>query len=677
VRLEPFGSSVRSIRSSSSIAGLVACVSAALVVLLLVASSASAQRGYELVTPLDKNGFEPVADPNEAGPLPLISPDGSAVVYGSLSAIGGTDPVSNGVGNYYRARRDASGWTSRQLSSLLNPVNMLGTVEYQVFSQDLSLGIQAGPFTPPATPDAEDGVNNLYLTDGTSQFRLITKGLPGWAFSSVQAVGGSDDLDTVVYSASEYDPTGEVAPFSSPQIFAWDASTEETELVARMPGGEPAPQTASLAGLASFDGPISVSRNPISADGSRIFFYTPTEGANRQLYVRIDGAVTKQVSASQRTESDPLAPKAATFQFAADEGSVVYFTSAEKLTDDATTGPEDLGKDLFRYHVDSGTLTDITVDPGDMNGAEVRGVLGGSADGSRVYFVAKGVLDAGATAGADNLYSWVDDGSADGEVTFIATGLANSNWEIDPLSLFEGRIASRVTPDGEHLLFHSSASLTGYPNAGFEMVYLYDAASGEISCASCNPANTPATAFAIAVGAGESIHIARSLSDDGRRVFFTTAERLVDADTNSAQDVYEYDAALGEITLLSAGKGQYDTRFSDATPDGSSAVFVTRERLVGVDKDANYDVYDARIGGGLASQNPPPPPPPCAGLDCRGSVPALPPAPVPGSALVDGPGDPKAKHKKKRKKRKQARRHKKSAKKQQGNAKHQRLGVQG
>src|SRR5208282_1989900 len=50
------------------------------------------------------------------------------------------------------------------------------------------------------------------------------------------------------------------------------------------------------------------------------------------------------------------------------------------------------GCDLYEYDVGNGHLDDISSDPGDANGADVRGVLGIAADGSAVYFSATGQL---------------------------------------------------------------------------------------------------------------------------------------------------------------------------------------------------------------------------------------------------------------------------------------------
>ena len=75
----------------------------------------------------------------------------------------------------------------------------------------------------------------------------------------------------------------------------------------------------------------------------------------------------------------------------------------------------------------------------------------------------------------------------------------------------------------------------------------------------------------------------------------------------------------------------------DASPDGSDVFFVTRERLLGWDNDASYDLYDARVGGGFPE--PAPEPDPCQGDSCRRSPP-LPQAPAPVASRPPAPATP-------------------------------------
>ncbi len=97
------------------------------------------------------------------------------------------------------------------------------------------------------------------------------------------------------------------------------------------------------------------------------------------------------------------------------------------------------------------------------------------------------------------------------------------------------------------------------------------------------------------------IRLPRNLSADGQRVFFETAQGLVDADTNGKADVYMW--SDGELSLISTGKSGEESEFIDASTSGDDVFFTTREQLVGVDVDDQVDVYDARVGGGIPEQN--------------------------------------------------------------------------
>lgn len=598
----------------------------------LPASAAAAPpgRGYELVSPAEKGGSD--VYPLSTGGLftPIVSADGNSVAFDSLDALPGTNASSNSVINFYRASRSAGGWTSEQLNSPLIALNNLDVITYPAFTPDLSKALQLGA---PAGVETTTEAANLYLRDA-SGFRLLTAGIPSEA--NVEVSGHSVDLSHVVFTTTNGELNEEAPPGLFRVLYDWNAATGAARIVGRMPNGEPSASQVGIATPPGVAGGAQQLFNPVSADGSRIFFYTPEESSERQLYVRIGGSETRWVSESKRTTPDPAGVKTANFRFASSDGSVAFFSSAQKLTDDATTGPTDGGEDLYRYDVGTEGLTDITVDGTDANGAQVQGVIGGSSDGKRLYFVAKGVLATGATAGAENLYMWTDDGSAKGTIALIATGLSRSSWEAQPGVLGE-QIVGRVTPDGTHLLFESATNLTPYNSAGHLEAYLFDAATGKVACASCNPAGTPATADAQATGTNDSVAIPRTLSEDGSRVYFSTAEELVPADTNAAVDAYEYDAASGQVTLISSGQGEYASPFSDATANGSDVLFITRQQLVGVDRDESYDAYDARMGGGIAAQNPAAAPTPCSGQECRTTVTQAPPVFTPASSRFSGP----------------------------------------
>ena len=223
---------------------------------------------------------------------------------------------------------------------------------------------------------------------------------------------------------------------------------------------------------------------------------------------------------------------------------------------------------------------------------------------------------------------------------FIATGNTSGaftdNWSN---SLGGPNRSSRVTPDGMHLAFTANNSLTGFPDNGKEQAYLYSAASGELVCASCVVAE-PASGATIEGGSsGPPVgHLARNLSADGGRLFFSTDEALVPQDSNNVGDIYEYDAASGAVALVSTGTDPREAYFGDASAAGADVVFITREKLVPLDTDTAVDVYDARVDGGLAAQYPSSAPP-CIGDACRSATAPIPSQPSTASAAFAGKGN--------------------------------------
>ncbi len=94
--------------------------------------------------------------------------------------------------------------------------------------------------------------------------------------------------------------------------------------------------------------------------------------------------------------------------------------------------------------------------------------------------------------------------------------------------------------------------------------------------------------------------------------------------------------------MLSSGKSPQASFFGDASASGNDAFLITSSPgLVGQDKDQLYDVYDARVGGGLSAQNQVAPLPCESGEACHGPSAPPPGFQGPGSATFKGPGNVK------------------------------------
>jgi hypothetical protein len=369
--------------------------------------------------------------------------------------------------------------------------------------------------------------------------------------------------------------------------------------------------------------------------------------------------------------------------------------------------PVNPGTDLYRFEAGKPAgerLTDLSADPAEENGAEVRGLLGVSEDGARVYFAANGVLtntpnEAGEAAApgdcrgsiADegeecetNLYLSRPDSAHPGQLesVFIArvSGADHDDWRPNSAEAVTSNYApraSRVSPGGEALLFASRRNLTPYDSEGTSELYLYREGAG-IRCVSCNSSGAPPQG---APDMGDRLKLSflgptspaplltRSLSSDGRQVFFETTDTLLPGDTNGAEgcpvvgpfngsypsclDVYEWEAKGsgsceseaengGCLYLISPAGSREASFLGDASASGKGVFFFTRSPLVRQDEDRLLDVYDARVEGGLTSQNVVPAPI-CEGDTCKPSPTGPPPFQSPQTPGFQGPANPKEK----------------------------------
>ncbi len=526
------------------------------------------------------------------------------------------------LGTYYLARRSAESWGVDALDPpQSNPSqgNMYPTL---FAADDLSKVLQFSRVA--LTPGAIDGGGNLYFRDSASGLRTLAVASSGGTLSNDLTriggpflMGGSSDLAHVAFNTRE--PL--VAGVPSGVASVYEIANGEVRLVSRLPDNSPNTGEAIMGALPSVWNP-----RPVSDDGSRVYFVTPADFAGGgPLYLRESGTTTTPISVSRRP-GDPTDPQSVRFIGASSDGSVVYFLSTTPLTPDGVGGA--LGE-LYRYDLATDDLRNVSPlsDPA-YTEPFIRTVSAVSPDGADVYFTAEARLTSDAVSGGENFYV-----NRDGALRLVA--ILDSS-EFGPANI-------SMSPNSRYLAFSSTASLTGYDNrsAGCSNgvcleVYLYDREQDAISCLSCAPVDDQAANSDLALQIGNiSEYVPRSVTNEGT-VFFNTRARLVADDVNGRVDVYELSG--GRASLISSGRSTSDSTFADATEDGASAFFFTAERLVRLDKDDAIDVYDARVGGGLVSQQREGPiVPECQGDGCQGPA-SEPFAPVlPGSALIDSP----------------------------------------
>jgi hypothetical protein len=592
-------------------------------------------RAYEQVSPVNKNGTDVFGEIGQSE----ASPSGDAITYYSLAplpTVAGASEV-NGASEFpsYLASRGPADWSTQ---GLLPPTEPGSQAVLSGWTEDLSDFIVnvgggeestpggAGAYLRPAsggTYQRIPGARAAFIDDATPDDSQIL-----FESSSLELVPGIRDENEL------------------PFLYEWhDGKVEFVGYLPESEGGG-APEEGSAAG----GGQGSYKQGTISEDGSRIFF---TDLENGRVYMR--NTATKMTV--------PVSGGSATWRAATPNGASVFYTEREQL---------------FRFDSVSEQREELTAP-----GSEVLGTVGISADGTYVYFAAHADLATDAVAGQNNLYLWHK-----GSITFIAAvgpvskaeeggehGAGETEeaaaWQSGGIAAeaLEGRAkTSRVDPSGKEMLFSSRKAVTSYRVEGNAEYYLFDAerprGPNNPICVSCNPTGAAVSTGVIPVTTADSrgapvdsaaSALPRSLSEAGNRVFFQTSEALVPQDTNGQEDVYEWEAPGagscieqssafvaqdgGCLFLISTGHDPAKSYFDDASADGSSVFFLTRQSLVGQDTDENNDLYVARENGGLATQNPSPATPACDGEACKTAVIASPVLMTSGSAMFTGPGD--------------------------------------
>jgi DNA-binding beta-propeller fold protein YncE len=317
------------------------------------------------------------------------------------------------------------------------------------------------------------------------------------------------------------------------------------------------------------------------------------------------------------------------------------------------------------------------------------GLIGGNAvsdaaiaQNGDIYFFSPAQLDGTrGQLGQQNLYDYL---ASAGEVRYVTTltpehresrlQREDSCYQFQNLNKLpasdqnrcsEGPIVRlEVSPDDTHLSFFTASRLTSYDNAGREEVYSYTPATEALTCDSCNPSGTPATADA------EASQDGLFMTDDGR-TFFSTAESLVPADTNHATDVYEFVDGRPQLITPGTGTGTGESNgftkpgLIGVSANGTDVYFSTFDVLISEDQNGDFlKFYDARTDGGFPQ---PPPTQPCAAAEeCHGPGTEPPALPTQGTAatLAGGNATPEhqSKHHNKKHKKHKAKHHKRAHK---------------
>jgi hypothetical protein len=522
-------------------------------------------RAYEMVTSPGKEGF---------GAVLWDYSDDNAVNYrseaGNIAKSG-----ENALGNLYTAVRSGNGWktvpnlngssgTLRDAPSYID-TNLRREIFY---SPDFLSSI----WTTHRKGDPEG--MNYYLRGPDGAFTLI--GSANSASYNPAAGGGvpidpgavSADLSHFVVGPSFVGSGNDTPTQWGPGVYEFVGTGVDVPRRVDLDNSGAPISTCPL-------GPASALANTMSADGSTIVFTVNggCGGANppaQEVWARVNATTSFDVSASQCHRVDCNAPARATFAGAAKDGSRVFFMTTQQLLD----GDTDQTNDLYACDIPTGNPAPI----GDANScASLKEV-------------------SGASTGAE-----VDPPSYTGEVFQSNPGIAS------------------VSEDGSTVYFLAKGVLADNEDAFKEKALAGDHNLYVWHADAAHPDGQ--TSF---VSRLDSNDIGAQSTPDGRYLVFTTASQLVDTDTDSARDVYRYDADTGELTRVStnvfgvAGNGDdFDAGVSSngaVSDNGQKIVFTTTEALSAADGNGEPDAYlrtparvslvsSGSVGGGVVARS--------------------------------------------------------------------------
>jgi hypothetical protein len=674
-----------------------------------------------MVSPVYKGGYG-------IGVVKGVEPEGNSVVFGSIGLFAGVLWASEAESSYV-AHRSATGWSTTAVSSPPStsvPFDFATSLQYALASGSLEATKLGEPtvgseyflhrLDSPSTPLAWD--TESWEVAGGEVLKLIHNE----PFQKGLYMGASADLCHILFGKAEGallleadGTTGQMYDLATaPATGCHGNSSPGLKLVSVKntlgPHGDPEVIDGHCAAVAGNAG-IYVTRqesdfNRFPADGEEVLF---TQGlgptcASHQLFARLGGQKTLEISKAAgelctAAGEVPCLPGAlerpsADFVGASEDGFRVFFTTNAALVGEDS----DTGNDMYMATLscpesettcpvvnrEVASLVQLSHNPTPGKVSGLQGVVRIAADGSRVYFVASGVLSQSANTqgetaaeGADNLYVYDARSASTTFITMLCSGSVLSGEVEDrscPADLDGLRNDTKLwgasqeaqsnaclrqsasecvgrLETGRYLLFSSFGQLVDGDTDNAKDLYRYDTATGVLERVSSGEnghdangnrndevGSDGADALIPAAGGikvGESVFqehelSSRALSEDGSRIVFLSSEPLSSAASNGLPNVYEWNE--GSVSLVSSGSSPTFDYGAVIDPSGKNIFFLTAAPLVSQDMDENVDVYDARIGGG-GFPMPPAEPEQCSGDACQGpwAVPA--PTLVPGSEL--------------------------------------------
>ena len=597
-------------------------------------------RAYELASADFTGGYDVISDlAPGAEPYEGFPEADDRVLYSVRDGgIPGTGNPTNRGPDPYVATRGAGGWTTTYVGIPADGTPSKIPFSSSLADADRGLGVFAfgGEICAPCFPDSSSGIP-VHLPDGTLvQGMLGTNPHPDAVPAGFVADPLSADGTHLIFgSPSQFEPKGNAN--GDVTIYDRDLLAGTTQVV------------STLDDESTMTGP-GIGELAVSADGSRIVVGRQVGAADSAGNLRWHPYMHVGSSAKS-VDLAPGATSGVLFAGMSADGTRAFYTTRDALV------PGDTDSSVDVYEAEVGGTAPITprlisvgaggagnddgctpagspddwnsvAGPGGCDAVALAGGAGVAADGT-AYFLSPELLDGG-EAGQANLYVARPGASVPELVATIDSG-----DPIDDPMIAHAVMDSEVhrwgdfqtSADGAFALFASDQPLSaGYDNAGFRMVYRYDAAEDALDCVSCLSTEGPPSADALLPTHG------LGLTEDGR-AFFNSVDQLVMRDSNGKEDAYEWKG--GDVGLISSGVSNAPSSLLTVTTDGQDAFFFTRDVLVGNDQNGQATkLYDARAGGGFFVL---PKSPPCAASDeCHG--PGTEASPPPAIGTHEGSG---------------------------------------
>ncbi len=600
-------------------------------------------RAYEQVTPAYKQGSRVEVN--------ALSADGSHAIVRSFGDFGPGDARNNqnSDGAIYELSRGLSGWSPEGIDP---SASQFPWDSYLDASPDLSKALflargasesiydldlvvreadgairDVGPMLPPLLTEGPSGF-------GVPELTAVT-GIGGNT-GGLQYAGASSDLSRVLFTVAL-----KIGPLQ--RNVRWPGDTTATEGESQLPslyeyteGRSGPPSLVGVNDEGKLIGECGVTLGPavseqatysraVSADGSLVFFTvhgvddlarngfsscSKSAPPVDELFARIDENRTLAISEPSPSECGSgagtaemqcrsAAPADAWFAGASRDGSKVFFTSTQQLSDDAseditpgdsatategrgcseTTGVG--GCNLYEYELNAGDPHEdkLVAVSGGSPDPQVQGVVSVSEDGSHVYFVAKGVLTGSETneyghaaqAGAHNLYVFQQDGAYPaGHLAFITTLSSETTTELDVREASAcGTLSGSEKMECEERLQREFQEKNQLDEQDWQ----------------------PAEA--------SEAGIAATATPDGRFLVFPSVADLTPDDTSTVQQIFRYDAQSGELVRVSIGEngfnqdGNTSTLLAETPPDNHRFLAPTG---LSVSEDGAFVVFRSADG---------------------------------------------------------------------------------